>query len=329
MTLTAFSAQPEQWKARVLGAICFAADAAAIDEIPCILGPEADGAPCEIWLSQADAASGHSGAIRYRHTDAMLFGVITLPEAGQDDAAPPLQQLTESAYRQIGMLLEALNYPQLYRVWNYMADINGISHGLERYRQFNLGRQQGLLACGRDVAGDLPAACALGMAAGPLTIAFLAGRIPSQAIENPRQISAYDYPPLYGPRSPTFARATLLRLPQDELLFISGTASIVGHQTMHPDDVVAQTREMLANLQTLIAEANRHASRAGFTLEKNVYRVYVRNAADMAAVQAEMARRLGPEVNALIVRADICREDLLVEIETTAELACTSMPAQS
>ena len=317
MTLTAFSAQPEQWKARVLGAICFAADAAAIDEIPCILGPEADGAPCEIWLSQADAASGHSGAIRYRHTDAMLFGVITLPEAGQDDAAPPLQQLTESAYRQIGMLLEALNYPQLYRVWNYMADINGISHGLERYRQFNLGRQQGLLACGRDVAGDLPAACALGMAAGPLTIAFLAGRIPSQAIENPRQISAYDYPPLYGPRSPTFARATLLRLPQDELLFISGTASIVGHQTLHHDDVRAQTRECLQNIAAILAEANRQAPEAGFRLETLAYKVYVRQAEDMETVRSEMAHAIGDALSAIFLQADVCRADLLVEIEAS------------
>lgn len=332
MPLAAFSAQPEQWKAKVLGAISFLPNTqlnAEMGEIPCLLAQGASDAPCEIWLGHADASAGRSGAIRYRHNDAMLFGVLTLPESGHHDTASPLQQATESAYRQLFALLDTLNYPHLYRVWNYMADINGISHGLERYRQFNLGRQQATLACGQEVAGEIPAACALGMAEGPLTIAFLAGRTPSLAIENPRQISAYDYPQQYGPRSPTFSRASLLRLPRSELLFVSGTASIVGHQTMHPGDVVAQTREMIANLQSLINEANLRASPAEFTLAHNFYRVYIRNAADIPIVKEEMARLMGPALKVMFVRADICREDLLVEIETTAELACDSRPARS
>lgn len=320
----------------MLGAICFSGllrdeNPAGMTNVPVIqaLTPVLDGsdASCEVWLGNASLAQGQCGAIRYRYDDEMLFGVIELPEAGPAPVdVPPLQQAAESAYRQILMLLDDLNYPFMYRFWNYMADINGVSHGLERYRQFNLGRQQAFLACGRGVEGDVPAACALGTAQGPLTIAFLAGRTPALAIENPRQISAYQYPEQYGPRSPTFARASLLRLPQAEMLFISGTASIVGHETQHQADVIAQTRETLANLEAVISEANRLSRKPEFNLAHAFCRVYVRHAADMPLIRKEMERIIGATITAVFLQADICREDLLVEIEITAghafELLC-------
>lgn len=326
MSSLAFSQQPEQWKSKVLGAICFSGllkDEDPVADVPVlqVLTPVLDGsdASCEVWLGNADLTQEQCGAIRYRYDDEMLFGVIELPEIGQAPVeVPPLQQAAESAYRQILMLLDDLNYPFMYRFWNYMADINGVSHGLERYRQFNLGRQEAFLACGRGVEGDVPAACALGTAHGPLTIAFLAGRTPSLAVENPRQISAYQYPEQYGPRSPTFSRASLLRLPQEEILFISGTASIVGHETQHQADVIAQTRETLANLEAVIIEANRFSSKPEFNLANVFFRVYVRDPADMPLIRKEMQHIIGAPIKAVFLQADICREDLLVEIEITA-----------
>ena len=328
MSYLAFSHQLDQWKSKVLGAICFSGlsmdeNSVGITDVPVlqVLTPVLDGsdAACEVWLGNANLTQEQCGAIRYRYDDEMLFGVIELPETEQAPVdMPPLQQAAELAYRQILMLLDDLNYPFMYRFWNYMADINGVSHGLERYRQFNLGRQEAFLACGRGVEGDVPAACALGTAHGPLTIAFLAGRTPSLAVENPRQISAYQYPEQYGPRSPTFSRASLLRLPQEEILFISGTASIVGHETQHQADVIAQTRETLANLEAVIFEANRLASKPEFNLAHVFFRVYVRYAADMPLIREEMERIIGATVKAVFLQADICREDLLVEIEITA-----------
>lgn len=307
---------------KILGAICFAGDkipnALAVTlpvlhvPMPILYGDLA----CECWLGDAVSAIEHHGIIRYRRSENMIFGIIELAEDPSDPA--PLQNATESAYRQIFALLDELGYSFIYRFWNYMADINGISQGLERYRQFNLGRQDAFLACGRNVTGELPAACALGLAEGSLQIAFLAGNINSRAIENPRQVNAYEYPEDYGPRSPTFSRASLLRLPEGEILFISGTASIVGHHTLHPDDVLDQTRETLANLEALIAEANRAINQRMFDPSRLVYRVYVRHAADMPAIREELKRLSGNEPNAVFLQADICRQDLLLEIEATA-----------
>ncbi len=322
--------QPTQWKCSVLGALCFSPEMGAhplLGDMPCMHIPmqRLDGGDvaCEIWRGSAQPTRGQHGAIQYRHDDDALFGVMVLSETLFEISAgkTPLQQATESAYRQVFTLLDTLRYPYLYRVWNYMADINAQTYGLERYRQFNLGRQDAFLAHGRDVVGNVPAACALGFdqtTRGPLTIGFLAGRIAPRRIENPRQISAYQYPQEYGPRSPTFSRASLVQLGQDEVLFISGTASIVGHATVHPADVVAQTRETLANIEAVLAEANRLAKQPRFDLVSLHYKIYVRHPGDLAQIRAELTHRVGEGLKAVYLQADVCRQDLLVEIEATA-----------
>lgn len=280
-------------------------------------------AVCDVWLSDSALSSSQYGDVHYRHDGNTLFGVIELAETEgpPDSPSTPLQHTTEQAYRQIFVVLEALGYPFLFRLWNYMADINGHSHGLERYRQFNLGRQDAFLACRRDVVGNVPAACALGSASGPLTIAFMAGRRAPVALENPRQISAYNYPQSYGPRSPTFSRASLVRMGSEEVLLISGTASIVGHGTLHAGDVRAQTGETLTNLDAIIQVANREAHQPLYSLAHLFFRVYVRHSADVAAISDVMRQRIGASFNAVFLQADVCRQDLLVEIEASASLA--------
>ncbi len=337
LSITAFLKQPAQWKNSVLGALCFSADAVENQMqddmgIPCTHVPMQrldDGdAICEVWHGNGQLTQGQCGAIHYRHDDSVLFGVIALPEtmyeAGTDKT--PLQQATESAYRQVFALLDTLRYPFPFRFWNYIADINTHSFGLERYRQFNLGRQDAFLAHGRDVVGNVPAACALGSAHGPLTIAFLAGRTAPLCIENPRQTSAYRYPQEYGPRSPTFSRASLVHLGQDQVLLISGTASVVGHTTLHPADVVAQTRETVANIKAVLAEANRLTSRHEFDLASLNYKVYVRHPADLAQIRTELEHCVGGATRAVYLQADVCRQDLLLEIEATAVVPLSTLP---
>jgi len=328
LSIAAFLQQSAQWKNSVLGALCFSADAveSLIAEmgVPCLRVPmqrlDAGDSICEVWHGSAPLTQGQCGAIHYRHDDDVLFGVMALRENLYEASADktPLQQATESAYCQVFALLDTLRYPYLLRFWNYFADINAHSFGLERYRQFNLGRQDAFLAYGRDGVGNVPAACALGSTQGPLTIAFLAGRVAPLSIENPRQINAYQYPRQYGPRSPMFSRAVLARLGQDEVLLISGTASIVGHATLHPANVVAQTRETITNLKAVLTEANRLANSPGFDLASLHYRVYVRHPADLVQIRAEMTQCVGDAPKAVYLRADVCRQDLLLEIEATA-----------
>lgn len=339
LSIAALLKKPGSWKSTALGSFCFSADvgdneAQAGIGIPCMHVAmqrlDAGDAVCEVWQGSGELTQGQRGDLHYRHDDDVLFGVITLPETRfeAENSKTPLRQAADSAYRQIFALLDALRYPYLYRCWNYIADINAHSFGLERYRQFNLGRQDAFLAHGRDVTGNVPAACALGSAHGPLTIAFLAGRVAPLSIENPRQISAYAYPKQYGLSSPTFSRACLVNLGQEEVLFISGTASVVGHATLHPADVVAQTRETMTNIKAVLAEANRLSSQHGFDLADLHFKVYVRHPADLAQIRAELTPCVGETLNAVYLQAEVCRQDLLLEIEAVAAQPLASMSGQ-
>lgn len=317
------------------------------DSVPCLPVPlpvlgvsQADstdfvaqtGTWCEGLLAQSATRTGVMGDVHYCQDDELLFGVLSMPEGpGGEPAATaaggthPLQTTTRAAYQQIFSLMDRLGYTYVWRYWNYMADINAEEGGLERYRQFNFGRQEAFEQSGRDQADHATAACALGYAPvidpqkSPLCIAFLAAKSPSMALENPRQIRAIDYPPQYGPRSPIFSRGSLARLGARSLLFVSGTASIVGHESVHLGDVEAQTRETLVNITQILAAANQQDDSAlpsmAFTLADLSYRVYVRHAADAPRIHAAMVHLIGGPVTALFLQADICRQELLVEIE--------------
>jgi enamine deaminase RidA (YjgF/YER057c/UK114 family) len=268
------------------------------------------------WLGIAVPTAEHAG-IRYHSDGNLLYGVVDVDEA--DFVGPlALQRATADVYRRIFALLDRYDIPHLWRAWNYLADINRESDYLERYRQFNIGRHDAFVDSRRLVSGNVPAACALGSRDGPLIIAFLAGRQPAIAVENPRQISAYRYPSRYGPCSPTFSRAVLAYPPGRELLLISGTASIVGHETRHLGDAAGQARETLANIEALLVSANGKALTAPYRLHELRLRAYLRHAGDLPCVKTIIDEHICAGAAVEYVRADICRADLLVEIEAVA-----------
>lgn len=283
-----------------------------------------NGFASEIWIAQGQLHYGSHCDIRFGHNEEILFGSIQLAEenfglaSGQADERTPLHRATEAAYRQIFELLDALGFVHILRFWNYIARINEYTHGLERYRQFNAGRQDGFLHAQRPVTGCLvPAASALGSAAGPLTVCFLASRsTPPIPVENPRQVSAYDYPPDYGVRRPTFSRASVTEMGGMGMLFLSGTASIVGHASLHHGDAAAQARETLDNIAAVLDEAQRVLPKAAFALNDLHYKVYVRHPEDVPLIAGELRRKLTAPV--VYLQADICRSDLLLEIEGVA-----------
>jgi hypothetical protein len=105
---------------------------------------------------------------------------------------------------------------------------------------------------------------------------------------------------------------------------MSGTASIVGHRSLHAGDVAAQTRETLANIEALLAETNRSTG-GRFTPASLACKVYVRHPTDLPIIQAQIQAKLGTALRAMYLKADICREDLLMEIEATGQDACMQM----
>lgn len=267
----------------------------------------------DAWLGGSSALrSGHSGCVHWQSDGDWSFGLLQLPEADGG-----LEARAYRAYRDLFAALQDCGTPQLLRLWNYLPRINADGGGLERYRQFNMGRQRAFLDAGRDAFANSPAACALGSTreAGGLRVAFLAGRRAPRPVDNPRQVPAWRYSRHYGPRAPTFSRAALAEVGGNQLaLLVSGTASILGEHTVHLGDVRAQTEETLRNLQAVIDSAHREGT-ARFALADLQPTVYIRHAADLAAVRALLAAQLPAWAQAPCVQADICRAELLVEIE--------------
>lgn len=272
----------------------------------------------DVWqTTQPVVASGNQGGLFWRHTEDWLFGMLRVEE--QAAGGLNLEVLARKAYDEVFSLLKQQSDWHLLRVWNYLPGINAVEGGLERYRQFNIGRQQAFQDHRRDNLGGSPAACAIGTRGGPLCIYFLAGPQPSVPLENPRQVPAYHYPSEFGPRSPTFSRACLIRsAPGQCLLMISGTASIVGHDTVHPGDIQAQTAETLRNLEAVIDQAHGRCT-GRFALDQLACTVYLRHAEHAALVMAVLNAAWSPQATALtqlvMVEADICRAELLIEIE--------------
>lgn len=73
------------------------------------------------------------------------------------------------------------------------------------------------------------------------------------------------------------------------------------------------------NLEAVIAEANRKLVQLRFNLRDAFIRVYIRQPKDLDAVRAELQSHLKSEINTMFIQADICRHDLLVEIEASIE----------
>jgi chorismate lyase / 3-hydroxybenzoate synthase len=277
---------------------------------------------CEVWrVASPDVrlSSGSAAArVSYRFSDDLLFGSLTIAERAIDahSEAGALQRATEIAYQEIFDVLNETEHRHLIRVWNYLPEINAQAGGDERYRHFNSARQMAFRKSGRATMGTVPAACALGSPAGsPLSIYFLAARRPPKMIENPRQTSAYHYPPKFGRHSPIFSRACVWGESGSGRLFVSGTASIVGHETIHRGDVVAQTRETMINISALLEEANRIVGSSRYSLNGLKLKVYVRNPSDLPAIETTLSELLNPAASIVYLQADVCREDLLVEIE--------------
>jgi hypothetical protein len=329
--------RPEAWWQNVLGVVPFGQGphfpaAPSIPVAPVGLTELGAGqSTCEVWQLSESLRSGHRGAIHYRAGTQVLFGCLVLPEpasASSDrDRPTALQQVTAQAYTQVFAALDSLGYPHLLRVWNYFAEINRTTPQGERYNEFNTARRQAFLHARRAIEGQVPAACALGCVAGsPLVIYFLASATAARSLENPRQVSAYRYPVEYGIDSPTFSRAVLTNAMNGNCLLSSGTASILGHSTVHVGNVAAQTRESIANISELVAEANRVSGSSRYSIEELHYKVYVRHATDLGDICRELALLLPASCPITYLQADICRRDLMVEIEAAGSGAPDTSP---
>lgn len=275
------------------------------------LQPLQDEAVIEVWRAAGPVSHGRQGEVAWASDGRLLFGAVEVaePDGGDIEAA------ARQAYLCMGAFLAAAPAGHLLRVWNYMDAITLGEGDEERYRRFCVGRVAGL---GQLDATRLPAATAIGRCDGRrvLQVYWLAAAGPGTPLENPRQVSAYRYPRQYGPQPPSFARAMLPPTGSDMPLLLSGTAAIVGHASQHAGSVEAQVDETLANIGVLIASARRiRPSLPPAPDAATPLKAYVRHPGDAAAVAARLDQHLVRQVPRLLLHAQVCRRELLVEID--------------
>ena len=265
----------------------------------------------EVWESESPVETGTRGRVAYAMNDQVLVGQVAV----DDRRYPSLEEAARAAYESFLPVTDALGFRHCLRLWNYVPDVNAEEHGIERYKAFCVGRHAAFAAIGLPER-RLPAASGVGSRSGELLAYFLAAREPGVQVENPRQVSAFHYPSRYGPKSPAFSRAVVKDWGAVKHLYISGTASIVGHASRHGERVVAQAEESLRNVRALMQKADsEHGIGARDLSDLTQIKVYVRDAGDLDAIRGCIEREVSDPRRVLYLAGDLCRADLLVELE--------------
>ena len=270
--------------------------------------------------------------IARHHGIAWVHCTKTVPQTADRSVYDASLAVLEQVCRGLGSV--NTRFDQVIRTWFYLGGIVEDDGPVQRYRELNRARTDFFrdihFLNGRAPAGQpgrvYPASTGIGTAGRGIVLSAIAlvserSDIRAVPLENPRQVAAYDYAAAHSPQSPKFSRAMVLSCGTYTTIFISGTASITASQTRHAGDAVRQTEETLDNIAALIAEENlaQHGLPGlGTSLASLGFaRVYIKRPEDYVAVRGICEQRLGmlPTIYAI---ADICRPELLVEIEGVA-----------
>lgn len=224
------------------------------------------------------------------------------------------------------------DYCDIVRQWNYVENITMLDDladkQLQNYQIFNDIRT--LFYNKSDFVNGYPAATGIGIENGGCCIEVIALKQKNEKtvfpITNSLQVDAHNYSEnvLVGKAiaeikkvsTPKFERAKAMYINDFGLLFVSGTASIVGEQTVFPDNVEKQTITTIENIEHLISVNNLIKNKITVTSHPELinYRVYLKNKADYKTVKLLCDAHFGIK-KCIFVKADICRSNLLVEIE--------------
>ena len=268
---------------------------------------------CEVWQSHSKVGHGIDNDCYWSANNDLIFLGLWINES----SFPDLRTAVFESYSSLLQVLQERDYPHLVRAWNYLPQINQGKDDNERYKQFCLGRHEAFSLYQRNY---YPAATGIGHQGGDTVIYLIASRKElAQHYENPHQLSAFCYPREYGPKSPSFARASILPSPEGKQLYISGTASIHGHESLHLGDFSGQADVTCENIATLLQHiANQCQLMATPSLD--MIKVYIRDPLDLSKAETAVKQHFGSNMPVVFLHGDICRKELLIEIDGMCQL---------
>lgn len=266
-----------------------------------------------------------------RHSNYLLLSSGNCQEIITNGIVPG--DVSKSAFEQsveifgiIGDILQRNGFrpSDIYRQWNYIQHITDGKEGSQNYQEFNDARS--IFYSGDSWANGYPAATGIGTSAGGVMVELCAIKdcdVPNKPIDNPLQIAAHNYSQrvldgkaidaLQGLTTPKFERARLL----DDKIFISGTAAIKGENSNFSNNTVEQAAETMEIMNHLVSKENIPVENNGSEYE--LLRIYVKRKGDIPAVMQYMQQHYPAPAKHYLV-ADVCRPELLIEIEGVAKV---------
>ena len=238
--------------------------------------------------------------------------------------AGSIKEQSQEIFAQLGDILANNGFAtsDIYRQWNYIEQITSMHDGRQNYQEFNDARSR--FYNSTQWANGYPAATGIGTSCGGVIIevyAIKGENVVNHAIDNPLQTSAHSYSQkvLTGKSdepertTPKFERARLV----GDTVYISGTAAIKGEDSLSLDKAAEQTAETMQIIKQLVASEN-----LPLASKESIYtllRIYIKNSADAPEVIKFMEENFA-DVPKHYLEADVCRPELLVEIEGTAKV---------
>ncbi len=228
--------------------------------------------------------------------------------------------------------LEKLPVSSIIRQWNYIEHIVKTDDGKQNYQDFNDSRSRFYNKANWE--NGYPAATGVGMSCAGVMIDLDALHsidpdIKIVALNNSLQVPAHAYSPcvLIGddkktPKTtPKFERAKLVLNSIKGLIYISGTAAIRGELSLEGMGIEKQTHITLENIEHLIS--NETLADAGIESPVNTrlcyLRVYLKEELFFGPAKKIIDKKYSG-LPSVYLKGDVCRDELLVEIEGYASL---------
>ena len=240
--------------------------------------------------------------------------------------AEKISTQSEEVFAKLDSLLSAYGFEvdDIVRQWNYIGNIVSYKDGKQNYQEFNDTRSR-YYAKG-EWRNGYPAATGIGSTDGIIVGGIAFKRASGDGIypiDNPLQIAAHIYSKNVlidndanaVKSTPKFERAKLIESVGGVYCFVSGTAAIRGEESVDANSARLQTVKTIENIEYLVSKEN--LTKFGckpYDLEYAFIHIFIKNAEDYQEVRT-VVEEAYPNVPAIYSIADVCRSELLVELE--------------
>ncbi len=226
---------------------------------------------------------------------------------------------SDGIFQRLGDILqnEGFEINDIVRQWNFIEKITHLSNSGQNYQQFNDARSR--FYAQADWLNGYPAATGIGTKCGGVTIMVDAVKQSNECstpIDNPLQVSAHAYSQRVlidgdtarHKSTPKFERARKLDIEGCSMIYVSGTAAIRGEESSPSNQIIEQLELTMDNIAHLYN---------GEEYALSMLRIYLKHSSNWPIVKSWIEDNYN-ELPNICIEADICREELLVEIEAIA-----------